>query len=309
MTRVMRAIAHYFELHLQNGLGSLGRLARQPFATALTLLVIAIALALPAGLRVMIENAGTLSSSFERAADFTVYLKTDVSPDRAKAFAAKLQARPDIGAVDLIDRDAALAEFRRQSGFGDALDALEGNPLPDTLVVRPKTGLEADVAAIARDIERLPETDVVQVDTQWVERLRAALRLAERFVDLATGLLALAVAVVIGNTIRLEINNRSVEIEVTKLVGGTDAFIRRPFLYLGAWYGLGGAVIAELVLLAAKLAMEAPVRKLSTLYGSSFELRTLDLREHLVLVAGGAVLGWLGALLATARHLRAIEPK
>lgn len=305
----MRAITHYFELHLQNCVGSLGRLARQPFATVLTLLVIAIAIALPAGLRIVIDNAGTLSSSFERAADFTVYLKTDVAPDRAQAFAAKLKARPDIGAVQLIDRDEALAEFRRQSGFGDALDALEGNPLPDTLVVRPKTGLEADVAAIARDIEQLPETDVVQVDTQWVERLRAALRLAERFVNLATGLLALAVAIVVGNTIRLEINNRSVEIEVTKLVGGTDAFIRRPFLYLGVWYGLGGALIAELVLLCAMLGMAAPVRELSALYGSSFALRTLDLRGHVLLVVGGALLGWLGALLATARHLRAIEPK
>ena len=289
----MRAIAHYFELHLQNGIGALGRLARQPVATVLTLLVIAIALALPAGLRILIDNAGTLSSSWQRAADFTVYLKTDVPHDRAQAFAAKLEARPDVGAVQLIDRDAALAEFRRQSGFGDALDALEGNPLPDTLVVRPKTGLDADVAAMAREIERLPETDVVQVDTQWVERLRAIVRLAERVVDLATGLLALAVAVVIGNTIRLEINNRSVEIEVTKLVGGTDAFIRRPFLYLGAWYGLGGAAIAELVLFVALLGIAAPVRRLAGLYGSSFALRSLTLEEHGLLVAGGALLGWL----------------
>jgi cell division transport system permease protein len=135
------------------------------------------------------------------------------------------------------------------------------------------------------------------------------LRLAERFVDLATGLLALAVAIVIGNTIRLEINNRSVEIEVTKLVGGTDAFIRRPFLYLGVWYGLGGAVIAELVLGLALIGTAGPVRELAALYGSSFALAGLTLREHLLLLGSGALLGWLGALLATARHLRAIEPK
>ncbi len=257
----------------------------------------------------LVDNAGTLSESWQSAADFTVYLKTDVGTDRARALAHEIEGRPDVGAVKLIDRDQALAEFREHSGFGEALDALEENPLPNTLVVRPLSGVAGDVEKIAADLDKLPETDVVQLDTQWVARLRAMLAVADRVVDIATGLLALAVAVVVGNTIRLEINNRSVEIEVTKLVGGTDAFIRRPFLYLGLCYGLAGALSAA-ALIAATLALAGPpVRSLAALYGSGFSLTGLGLQDTLWLLAGGSLLGWLGAGLATARHLRAIEPK
>ena len=157
-----------------------------------------------------------------------------VARNAARRTARAIEERDDVAGVTVIDRDAALAEFRAQSGFGEALDALDGNPLPHTLVVRPASGIAADVeGARQRDGDALPETELVQVDTAWVARLRAMLALAGRLVDFATVLLGLAVAIVVGNTIRLEINNRSVEIEVTKLVGGTDAFIRRPFLYLG----------------------------------------------------------------------------
>ncbi len=305
---MLRRIRHYFELHAQNALGALGRIARQPFATLLTVLVIAIALALPAGLRVLVDNLDSLSDSWQGAADFAVYLKADVSTDRARAVAHALEARKDVEAVRLIDRDAALAEFKARSGFGEALDALDTNPLPDTLVVRPASGVSGDVENLASEIGALPETDLVQLDTAWVARLRAMLALAERIVELATGLLAFAVAIVIGNTIRLEINNRSVEIEVTKLVGGSDAFVRRPFLYLGVCYGLAGAVAAEILMAGTLLLMRPAVRSLAKLYGSGFTLTGLSLREALLLLAGGSVLGWAGAGLATARHLRAIEP-
>jgi cell division transport system permease protein len=299
----------YLGLHFANLRGALSRLARQPFATTLTVLVLAIAMALPAGLRVLVNNAGALSGEWQSAADFTVYFKTNVPTERARAVARELEARDDVASTQFIDRNAALAEFRAHSGFGDALDALDGNPLPDTLVVRPASGVSGNVEAVAAAIEALPETDLVQLDTQWVARLRAILALAARIVDLATGLLALAVAIVVGNTIRLEINNRSTEIEVTKLVGGTDAFIRRPFLYLGLCYGLAGAALAEVLLLATLALVGPPVRDVAALYGSDFTLAGLSLRENLVLLGGGALLGWAGAGLATARHLRAIEPK
>jgi cell division transport system permease protein len=299
----------YFGLHLQNLRGALERLARQPFATTLTVLVLAIAMALPAGLRVLVNNVGALSGQWQSAADFTVYFRTDVPMDRARAVARDLEARDDVESIRFIDRSAALAEFRAHSGFGDALDALDGNPLPDTLVVRPASGLAGNVEAVAAAIDALPETELVQLDTQWVTRLRAMLALAGRIVDLATGLLALAVAIVVGNTIRLEINSRSTEIEVTKLVGGTDAFIRRPFLYLGLCYGLAGAALAEVLILVTLALVGPPVREVAALYGSDFTLSGLSLRENLVLLGGGALLGWAGAGLATARHLRAIEPK
>ena len=305
----MEALRHYFGLHRANLVGAINRLAGQPFASLLTILVIATALALPAGLRVAVNNADAVSNSWQGAADFTVYLKLDVSEEAARRIAHALEARPDVASVTFIDRNAALAEFRARSGFGEALDALGGNPLPHTLVVSPGSGVATDVEALAKAIGTLPETDLVQVDTAWVARLRAMLALADRLVDFATVLLALAVSIVIGNTIRLEINNRSVEIEVTKLVGGTDGFIRRPFLYLGLCYGLAGAVVALAIIAVALLLLGPPVRALAALYGSGFSLAGLSLRESGVLLGGGALLGWAGAGLAAARHLRAIEPK
>jgi cell division transport system permease protein len=301
-------VRRYLELHLQNFVGAIGRLALQPLASLLTVLVIAIAIALPAGLRVLVSNASILSGTWEDAADFTVYLALDVSDERAAQLAEEIERRDDVGKVELIDRAAALASFRAQSGLGGVLDALDENPLPSTLVVSPASGIDADVETLARDLDALPETDVVQLDTAWVARLRAMLSLAARIVDIASVLLGLAVAIVIGNTIRLEIENRKVEIEVTKLVGGTDAFIRRPFLYLGLCYGLFGALIAAALIGLTLWLLAAPVASLVDLYGSTFRLAGLSVRDFGVLVGGGALLGWAGAALATARHLRAIEP-
>lgn len=305
----MRALKHYFGLHRDNFTGAIKRLAGQPFASLLTILVIATALALPAGLRVAVNNADAVSDSWQSAADFTVYLKMSVSEDAARQTARKIEERPDVAEVTVIDREAALEEFRAQSGFGEALDALDGNPLPHTLVVHPKSGIASDMEALASAVAALPETELVQVDTAWVTRLRAMLALAGRLVDFATVLLGLAVAIVVGNTIRLEIQNRSVEIEVTKLVGGTDGFIRRPFLYLGLCYGLAGGFVALLVVTVGLLLLGPPVRALAALYGSSFALAGLSAAETAILLAGGALLGWAGAGLAAARHLRAIEPK
>jgi cell division transport system permease protein len=305
----MAAFQHYLALHRQNAGDALRRLGAQPVASLLTVLVIAIALALPAGLRVLVSNVGALSDSWQGAADFAVYLKIDVSTENAGRVARTIGGRPDVANVTLIDRARALEEFRAKSGFGEALDALEGNPLPHTLVVRPKSGPKSDVDALASAIRAIPEVDIVQLDTAWVARLRGMLDLAGRMVDLATVLLAVAVAIVVGNTIRLEINSRSTEIEVVKLVGGTDAFIRRPFLYSGLSYGLIGALAAAVIVEGALVALTAPVRAVASLYGSGFELRGLALRETLVLVTGGALLGWAGAWLATARHLKAIEPR
>jgi cell division transport system permease protein len=299
----------YLALHRDNLVDALRRLRRQPVATLLTVLVIAIALALPAGLRVLVSNLGTLSGGWQGAADFTVYFKLDVPTDRARALAREIGARSDVAGVQFVDRGTALEEFRAHSGFGTALDALDGNPLPDTLVVRPASGAAGDVEGVAAAIRKLPETDLVQLDTQWVARLRAMLALATRIVVLATVLLGLAVAVLVGNTIRLEIQNRSAEIEVTKLVGGTDAFIRRPFLYLGLCYGLAGAIVAYLLILGTLALLGPPVGNLAALYDSRFTLSGPTPREAGVLLAGGALLGWLGAGLATARHLRAVEPR
>jgi cell division transport system permease protein len=299
----------YLGLHRDNLVDAARRLRKQPFATLLTVLVIAIALALPAGLRVLVSNLGNLSGGWQSAADFTVYFKLEVPTDRARALAREIASRPDVASVQFVDRATALEDFRAHSGFGAALDALEGNPLPDALIVRPASVAAGGVEGVAASLRKLPETDLVQLDTQWVARLRAMLALATRIVDLATVLLAVAVAIVVGNTIRLEIQNRSAEIEVTKLVGGSDAFVRRPFLYLGLCYGLAGAVVAYLLILGTLAILGPPVSNLAGLYDSRFTLSGLSWREAGVLLAGGALLGWLGAGLATARHLRAVQPR
>ena len=302
-------LKRYLALHAASLSGALARILREPVASLLTIMVIAIALALPAGLRVIVNNADLLSDSWEGAADFTVYLALDVGDGEARALADEVRARADVMSVTLIDRGLALEEFRARSGFGEALDALEENPLPHTLVVRPAGGAAADVERLATALAALPETDLVQLDTEWVARLRGMLALLARVVDIVGALVGLAVALVIGNTIRLEINNRSTEIEVMKLVGGTDGFIRRPFLYLGAWYGAGGALAAGLLLAAALALLRNPVEALAGLYGSGYRPAGLSLEESAWLLLGGAALGWAGAWLAAARHLNAIEPK
>jgi cell division transport system permease protein len=305
----MHRFAHYLGLHASNLRSAAARISGQPLGSAMTVLVIAIALALPAGLRVLLDNAQSASAAWEGAADFTVYLEDDVEEARGRALAATIEKRDDVSRVEFVSRTDAFEEFRAHSGLGEALDALEDNPLPHALVVRPASGAQGDVEALAAALDALEETALVQLDTAWVDRLRAMLRLAARAVDVATILLGLGVVLVIGNTIRLEINGRREEIVVVKLVGGSDAFVRRPFLYLGLLYGASGAALAALLVELSLLVLGGPVRGLAGLYGSAFELEGLGLRGTATLVGAGALLGWAGAGLATARHLRAIEPQ
>lgn len=301
----------FFAEHARQFTAALGRLVRHPGSTLLTIGVIGIALSLPAGLRVVVNNGRLLAGTWEHAQDFTVYLKMDVSANDVATLAKQIRARSDVADVTLIDRSDALEDFKRYSGFGDVLQALETNPLPHALVVRPQSDLGEgqSIAALAEELDGLGATELVQLDTAWVDRFRAMLDISRRAVDLATALLALAVVVVIGNTIRLEINNRRREIEVTKLVGGSNGFIRRPFLYLGFWYGLGGGLLAWVLISVGLTALDTPVGQLAGLYASNFALAGLPWLESLVLVGGGGVLGWLGAGLAASRHLAAIEPE
>ncbi len=304
----MDSIARYFSAHSQNLVGALGRISRQPLGSSMTIAVIAIALALPSGLRIMVNNVRILSGSLEAAVDFTVYLGMSVDEESAQVLARDVEARPDVNRAVLIDRAQALADFRAYSGFGEALDALEENPLPHALVVRPAGGTRGDVEALARDLDEMQQTALVQLDTAWVERLRSLVELANRAVDIATMLLSLAVVVVIGNTIRLEINNRREEIEVIKLVGGSDGYVRRPFLYLGLCYGFGGGIVAAITTAAGLGLISPPARSLAQLYDSGYRLVGLSAGQTALLLSAGAILGWAGAVIATARHLRDVDP-
>ncbi len=297
--------------HLQTLVGTLGRLSQQPMASLLTILVMGIALALPACLNVLVRNAQAVSGDWNGALDVSVYLKTSVNADAAERLMDTLKRRSDIKSVKLIKAEEALKEFREHSGFGEALQALSDNPLPNTLVITPVENLASPAAlnAMSDELRKLSEVDVVQLDTAWVQRYLAMLDTVRRMVTLVGFLLALGVVVIVGNTIRLDIQNRRDEIEVTKLVGGSDAFVRRPFLYCGFWYGLGGGLLAWLVVSISVALLAGPVRKIAGLYGSQFTLTGLGFLGGVALLAAGAGLGWLGSYVAATRHLRAIEPK
>jgi cell division transport system permease protein len=303
-------VSAWFVRHLQTLVGSLGRLSQQKLATLFTMLVIGIALALPTCLHVLVTNAQRATGSWNRALDMSVFLKRPTSVAEATQIADRIRQRRDVADVQLITAEAALREFRRDSGFGEAIDALNENPLPHAIIVRPAENYVSAEAleSSADSIRALPSVDIVQLDTGWVDRLNAILGAIGRAVVVATVVLALGVLAIVGNTIRLDIQNRRAEIEVTKLVGGSNAFVRRPFLYNGIWYGLGGALLARIITAGIVAALREPVGRVALLYGSSFEVAPLDLPSSIRLLLTGAALGWLGSFLAASRHLRAIEP-
>jgi cell division transport system permease protein len=297
--------------HLQALLGSLGRLARSPLSTALTLLVIALALALPTSLRLFVTDAQLATGNFANAVDVSVYLKTDVPLAKAQQLAQAAGQRADVAAVTVIPADKGLEDFRTYSGFGEALEALKENPLPHVLHVRPKAGDSSAAAleSLHRYFSAWPEVDLVQVDSEWVMRFNAILEVLRRLLLIAAALLGLGVLAVIGNTIRLEIQGRRAEIEVTKLVGGSNSFVRRPFLYTGVLYGLGGALLAWGIVAIAVAVLGDSVATLARLYGSRYTLRGPSRDDIGILLGAGVVLGWLGAWISAARHLRSIEPR
>ena len=303
-------LANWFVRHASTAVAALGRLSAQPFASLMTVLVIGVTLSLPAAMHLLIKNAQAISSSWDNALDFSVYLNTDVTLEQAQRLADIVGQRADVERVTLIAAEDALAEFREQSGFGEALDHLTVNPLPHTLVVRPSAAnTEVSMGLLNEELGNLPEADFVQVDTEWVQRFHAILRILERAIAIGAGLLAAAIVVIIGNTIRLDIQNRREEIEVTKLIGASNAFVRRPFLYIGAWYGLGGGLLALALVRYGLYALEEPITRLAGLYSSPFAALSLNLEESLTIAGTGIALGLVGSWLAAARHMRQIEPR
>ena len=305
------AVAIHFERHAQALLGSLGRLARQPFATFLTVVVIGIALALPAALYLTVVNLRAVTDGLGDTVQLSAYLAMPTTAAQAKQVANAIEAREGVGDAVLVSPDEGLAEFRKRSGIGDALEALPDNPLPWLVMVRPSPPHDTPEAleALAAELRKIERVDLVEADTAWVRRIHAIEDTIERLVLLVAAVLAAGVLAVVGNTIRLEINGRRAEIEVTKLVGGSNAFVRRPFLYSGLWQGLGGGLLAFALVVAGLGALEPFVEQLSAAYGASFSLRGLARDEWPVLVGGGALLGLLGAWLAATYHLRRIEPR
>jgi cell division transport system permease protein len=303
------ALSTWLARHAQTLMGSLGRIVQHPVATAMTMAVIALALALPLFFNVLLENTRAATAGWNQAFELSVYLAKKAGSERAEALAKQLRARPDVARVRVITADQALAEFRESSGFGKALDLLDTNPLPNSLVVTPALAAStpAGTQALKVIIATLPDVDTVELDTEWVQRLNALLDVVRRVIWLTGALLALSVVLVVGNTIRLDILNRRAEVEVMKLVGATDSFARRPFLYTGAWYGLGGGLGAVILVAVATALLAKPIQRLIGLYGGQFQLKGLRLGTAALTLGLSIALGWVGSWIAATRHIRAAE--
>lgn len=307
----LRTLLESYLLHHRNvAHDSARRMWRTPLASLMTWAVMGVALALPVALLLLLTSLQGVSAGWESSARVTAYLDDGVGLEQARALRDDIATLNHVEGVELIDKAQALAEFRETSGLSDALDYLEDNPLPHTLLVTPTEasrtaeGVEALVAAMdnREGIAR------VQVDLGWLQRLNVMTELLGRAVWALALLMAAAVVLVIGNTIRLAIENRRDEILVAKLVGGTDTFVRRPFLYTGLWFGLGGGVVAWVLLQLSLWWLSGPVERLAGLYRSDFALTGLSFEGALALIIVAMVLGWLGAWVAVKRHLDAIEP-
>ncbi|SFX30132.1 permease-like cell division protein FtsX [Marinospirillum alkaliphilum] len=295
--------------HLAMAADSLARLLAAPVGSLMTWAVIAIALSLPVALYVFLNNAQLVSSNWDGTAQISLYLQDNVRDDAGRRLTQELQLRPEIAETRYLSREQALAEFKEFSGFGEALSYLDDNPLPAVIIVRPSViGVDAQ-QALVQQLQLLPEVEEAQLDLAWVKRLYHIMELGQRMITALGLLLGLAVLLVVGNTIRLAIENRRQEIVVVKLIGATDAFVRRPFLYTGIWYGLGGGIMAWLLINLSLFWLDGPVRSLASAYASDFSLIGLGLQDSLLLLFGSTLLGWIGAWIAVGRHLGKIEPR
>lgn len=288
---------------------SFQRLLRTPVATFMTVAVIAIALALPAGLYVLLKNVQVLSHDWDGNSQISLFLESKVFEEQGQAFSETLLKDDRIARTQFISREQALQEFIALSGFGGVLSELDENPLPAVIVVYPTSNSVVDAESLRLSLQESDSVELAQLDAEWVQRLHGMIALAERLVmSLAFGL-AVAVLLVMTNTIRLAIESRKDEIIIVKLVGGTDSFVRRPFLYTGVWYGLGGGILAVILVQVVLMWLESPASELSSLYNSDFTSLGLGALGVVFVVFFSTMIGLLGAWMAVARHLSAIEPE
>lgn len=297
------------ERHAQALIFALGRVTTRPLGSLMLMAVIGIALSLPAALHVLVNNVTSVGYSWESSVQASLFLKDSVNADAGKSLAQQLAQRTDVRAAHFISRQQALQEFRRYSGFGSALKLLNGNPLPAVISVQPAPRLgTVRTHTLVQQLTALPQVARVQMDEAWLNRLHAIVRLLHRAGTIIAVLLGCAVIIVVGNSIRLDIQNQREAIEVMKMLGATDRFIRRPFLYAGIWYGLFGSIIGWVIVEGGLFALSGPVARLTALYHSTFQLSGLSGKGALWLLAAGVALGWLGSWWAVQRHLRDIHP-
>ena len=302
-------IVAYFGHHIKSLIFSLGKIYNAPATTLMTVAVIGITLSLPAGFYLFLKNVDTLSGDLKSSTQLTLYLDLKISEKQARRFLESVKTSSNVQSADLITSTEALKYFRDSSGFGNSIDTLSSNPLPHTIVVEPVDDLEPYVIKeLLTTFSSMPEVGLAKLDTEWLERLFAILEIAKRGVAIITLLFSCAVLLIIGNTIRLDIQNRYQEIIVTKLIGATNAFIRRPFLYGGVWYGLFGGIFCWLIVELGYLAISGPLGQLNLTYQASFSVVTFSFTDFIILVSSSTLLGLAGSWVAVAKHLNQIEP-
>ena len=301
-----RRFAGWREHHGWSAMASLRRLGSRPLGTLMTVAVLGLALALPLAFYLLLANVQSMGDALGRNPAISVFLKADQASAQANLLAGELRARPDVAAVTIKTPQQGLDELATLQGFSGAVHALDdNNPLPWVLVVQPKPGLDAAaVDQLAASLRGERAVDLVQDSGQWRQRLDALLGVGHRVVLVLAGLLALAALLVVGNTVRTDIASRSDEIGVLLLVGASRAFVRRPYLYAGLWYGLLGGALAALLALAIELALTGPAAALDRAYGGSLRLGPLPWWLLLAVPLAAAVLGWVGARLVSAWQLR-----
>lgn len=297
--------------HLQQAIASLGELWRNPFASLLTMAVLGLSLTLPSTLYVLVKNTSSISGDWQQASQMSLFLRKDIDSQAIETLKTQWSLNPKIASVELITKKQGLAEFRKQSGFGETLDYLQTNPLPDVLLVIPDEAFRTPAKArqLLAELESAREVDFGKLDVQWLERLQALLGLAKDILGGLGVLLCLSVVLIVGNTIRLNILSQREAIVVMKLVGATDAFIQRPFLYTGVWYGFIGGILAWLATAILIWWVEGSVLKVTELYETQFKLAGLSFNEMLMVWLIAIILGLAGSYLAVRRHIRSIEPQ
>jgi cell division transport system permease protein len=300
----------FFVSHIRQALGSLGELWRQPAASLMTIGVLGLSITLPSTLYIMVKNTEKVSAGWEQAAEISLFLKQTTSSSSAQQLLTRLNTWPEIDSVVFIPADQALQEFQQLSGLGDALSYLEENPLPDVVLVTPGEKYSTPTAAklLLAKLKQQREVDIGKLDIEWLERLYRVLDIARELVTLIGSLLFIAVILIVGNTIRLNILNKRDEILVMKLVGATDAFIHRPFLYTGFWYGLLGGVIAWMSVIIILWWMDSSIQAFADLYQKDFRITGLTGGALLTMLSLSVMLGLVGSLISVQRHVREIEP-
>lgn len=300
-------MVNFFSLHKQQGGQALRDLLAKPLGNLLTVLALAFALALPATLFMLAKNVVAVTEEWQAPNQLTVYLNA-MSEERAEAFADDLSAWSEISSSEFISPDQGLTELRQIQGFEAAISLLDDNPLPSVIVLIPVSEQASEVTALASKLRTQPEVEEVRLDSDWLQRLSAIESLVLTLTWVFSGLLLMAVFLIIGNTLRLQVLSQKEEIQVMKLVGATDSYILRPYLYTGVWLALAGALLAWIVTMVNSLLLDAAVAKLATLYSSGFRLSALNMTEGLLLLMVSGLIGLLAARIAAAKHLKDIEP-